>query len=347
VAAKKVLVPYDFTKNEIQNAVVQLLASDPGSPSNGQIWVNSTSWTLNVRLNGVTITLGRLDQLNAPTISVNFNSQKGINAADPTNPQDVATMQWTSNLVAASSGGTEWKQQVRLATTGALATNTYSSGAKTLTATANGALSIDGTAVVVADRILVKNESTGSNNGLYVVTATGGAGAPYVLTRATDANTSALLNNGMIVPVAVGTTNADTIWVMTTDSITLDTTALSFTQLPIAGYTAGTGLTLTGNQFALTVPVTVANGGTGAITAAAARTALGIVNKYTVTGPSSGGTSWTINHNLGTSDVIYMIRDASTNAEPIVDIVVTDANNLTVNFGSSVSSNSYKAVVIG
>lgn len=346
MASKKVLVPYDFNTNEIQNAVVQLLASDPGSPVNGQIWVNSTAWTLKLRLNGVTISLGRVDQISAPTTSLNMNTQKIINVVDPTNPQDVATMAWTAALVASSTSGTQWKAAARLATAAALAANTYSSGPKTLTANANGALTVDGVAVAVDDRILVKNEVTGSHNGIYTVTATGGGGAPYVLTRATDADSSAELNNGIIITIQVGTANADSIWILTTDAITLDTTSLSFTQLPILAYTAGTALQLIGNQFSVTT-VPIANGGTGQTSASAARTALGVPGKFTATGPGSGGTSWTVNHNLGTKDFTYMLRDASTDADVSADVVATDNSNATVNFGASVSANAYKITVIG
>src|SRR5262249_18352603 len=81
---------------------------------------------------------------------------------------------------------------VRLATATVLPTNTYNNGSggvgATLTGTANGALTVDGVAVAASDRILVKNEATQSKNGIYTVSNIGSAGAPYVLTRATDAN---------------------------------------------------------------------------------------------------------------------------------------------------------------
>lgn len=119
---------------------------------------------------------------------------------------------------------------VRAATTAALAACTYSSSAKTLTANANGALgAIDGVALAVTNRLLVKNQADGRQNGIYVVTSLGAGGAPWVLTRANDANTSAELEPGMVVSVTEGTVIADTLWQLTTNApITLDTTSLTF-----------------------------------------------------------------------------------------------------------------------
>lgn len=349
MAAKSFSVPINLNQFEIQNGVIQLLGSDPASPVNGQIWINSNTWVLKVRLNGVTVQLGRLDQISPPTASINANSQRITSVADPVSAQDAATQQWVSNFVSGQISGQDWKAAVRVATTTALPSNTYATGA--LTATANGALTVDGVGVVASDRVLVKNEPTGSHNGIYVVTNPGTAGAPYVLTRAGDANVTSDLSNGMTVPVLSGSTQADTLWLQTADSVTLDTTALAFSQVGGAGatYTAASPITLVGNQFSLTtVPVNL--GGTGATSAAAARTNLGTVGKYpasgSVTGPSAGGTSWTVTHNLGTTEVVYMLRDSS-NIEVIADVVVTDANTLTINFGASVSANAYKIVVIG
>lgn len=122
---------------------------------------------------------------------------------------------------------------VRAVTTAALAANTYTAGTQTLQANSNGALgAIDGVTLAAGDRLLVNNESTGSNNGIYVVTSAGGAGK-YLLTRAVDCSTSADLQSGMLVAVSEGTANADSAWLLTTNTstgIVLDTTALSFSK---------------------------------------------------------------------------------------------------------------------
>jgi phage-related tail fiber protein len=92
--ARNYLTPINLNSNELQSAKVHLLASDPGSPADGLVWINTTSWVLKIRLNGATISLGRLDQITAPTAAVAFNGQKIIGLADPTVTTDGATKQY-------------------------------------------------------------------------------------------------------------------------------------------------------------------------------------------------------------------------------------------------------------
>lgn len=118
---------------------------------------------------------------------------------------------------------------VRAATTAALATNTAPT-TKTLEALANGALAAqDGVTLAVGDRLLVKNEATGSHNGVYEVTSLGAAGSRWLLTRLSMMNESAEVVPGMLVAAAQGTQNGGvTFSLLTTGAITLGTTALTF-----------------------------------------------------------------------------------------------------------------------
>ena len=124
----------------------------------------------------------------------------------------------------------DYKDSVRLATDAALAANTRAGN--TLTADANGAMAtIDGVAGVVGDDVLVKDEVTGANNGIYVIDSLGSAGTPWVLTRRADFDNDAEVTGGSMVPVNEGTANGDTNWQLTTnDPITVNTTALTFTR---------------------------------------------------------------------------------------------------------------------
>lgn len=166
----------------------------------------------------------RLDQMAAPTASVSLNSQKITNLGTPTLDTDAATKAYVDGARA----GLDVKDSVKVATTANI----------TLSATQT----IDGIAVVAGDRVLVKDQTTGSQNGIYVVAA--GAWS-----RSTDADTNSEVTPGLFVFVEQGTANGDSGWVLTTDApITLGTTALSFTQFSGAGQiTAGSGLTKTGN----------------------------------------------------------------------------------------------------
>lgn len=140
---------------------------------------------------------------------------------------------------------------VRAATTAALPACTYNSTAKTLTGNSNGALAAQDSVTMAAnERILVKNQVTGSQNGIYVVTAVGDASNPFVLTRASDFSVSADAVSGRLVAVSEGTLNADTLFILTTNApITLDTTALAFSKL-------ATPRAITGGQ--VTVPFAAA-----------------------------------------------------------------------------------------
>jgi hypothetical protein len=166
--------------------------------------------------------------------------------ADPVAAQDAATKAYVDSV----ASGLDVKAAVRLATAAALAANTAAGSGigKTLTANANGSLVVDAVTAALADRVLVKDEVTAANNGIYTVTDAGSAGTPWVLTRATDADTDAEVNAGMFTFSAEGTANADVGWVLTTDDpITVDTTALAFTQFSSsASFTGGDGIDVTG-----------------------------------------------------------------------------------------------------
>lgn len=194
--------------------------------------------------------------------------------SDPTSAMHAATKQYVDNVAV----GLEVKPSVRAATTGPLpgGAGTYNHGASggvgaTLTGGSNAALgAIDNVTLTVGQRILVKNQANQVHNGIYTVTRLGnGVTEAFILTRATDSDTSAEVTPGMFVFVEEGDRNADNGFVLSTNStITLGTTNLEFTQFSGAGQitiTPGTGLAKDGNTLSITtVPAT--NGGTGLTT---------------------------------------------------------------------------------
>lgn len=164
-------------------------------------------------------------QLAAPAAALAMNSQKITGLADPTNAQDAAT----KNYVDSVAQGLDVKASVRAATTANI--------------TLSGAQTIDGVAVVAGDRVLVKNQTTTAENGIYVAAAA-------AWSRAVDADTWAEIVAAFTF-VEEGTINADTGWVSTVNAGgTIGTTAVAFTQFSGAGaYIAGNGLTSSGNTF--------------------------------------------------------------------------------------------------
>ena len=172
----------------------------------------------------------------------------GTISTAPTSNTDIVNKQYADAI----ASGIHFHEAVALATTAALPANTYNNGTSgvgaTLTANANGALSVDSTLTIAAERILVKNEVAGANNGVYVVTQVGSAGTPYILTRATDFDSVGTgvdqIDEGDFFLVTSGVANLNTAWVQqTAPPITIGTTPIVFQQFsaPIT-YTAGTGL---------------------------------------------------------------------------------------------------------
>ncbi len=138
---------------------------------------------------------------------------------------------------AGQQSGIDWKDSVRLATDAALPAYTQAGtgvGA-TLTADANGILTVDGIAMVLGDDVLVKDEAASPghpDHGLYEMTTEGTAGVPFVLTRRTDADEDGEVTAALQVPVEEGTVNLDSYWSLTTNNpIVVDTTNLNFVKI--------------------------------------------------------------------------------------------------------------------
>lgn len=169
-----------------------------------------------------------LSALNVPTASVSLNSQNITNLLDPVNPQDAAT----KNYVDITAQGLNAKHSVKAASTANL--------------TLSGTQTVDGISLIAGDRVLVKNQTTTSQNGIYVVSAS-------AWSRSTDTQTWLELVSAFTF-VEQGTSQADTSWVCSVDQGgTLNTTAVAWFQFgSAAAYTAGNGLGLAGNTFSVT-----------------------------------------------------------------------------------------------
>jgi hypothetical protein len=257
------------------------------------------------------------------TASVDLNNQKITNLTDPTNPQDAANKRYVDAAVV----GIDWKASVRAATTAAITLATGLENGDTL----------DGVTLATGDRVLVKNQTDATENGLYVVAV---SGAP---TRSSDADTAAEITASFAVFVEEGTVNADSGWTLTNNgTITVGTSELSFTQFTGLGQiTAGDGLTKTANT------LNVVPGDGLAVTADSVKIDRAVVvTKYATNVGDGTATSYTITHNLATRDVIVSLYDnASPYAEVMADVEHTTTNTITLLFSVAPTSNKYRVVV--
>ena len=209
-------------------------------PSSRSVYLDAAGFAV------TTLDIGTLGVSTANISTANITAGTVANA--PVSNTDIVNKQYADAI----ASGIHFHEAVALATTAALPANTYNNGTSgvgaTLTGNANGALSVDSTLTIAAERILVKNEVAGANNGVYVVTQVGSAGTPYILTRATDFDSVGTgvdqIDEGDFFLVTSGVANLNTAWVQqTAPPITIGTTPIVFQQFsaPIT-YTAGTGL---------------------------------------------------------------------------------------------------------
>ena len=168
------------------------------------------------------------------TGAIAMGTNKITGLGTPTDATDAATKGYVDTAVV----GIDWKASVRAATTANV----------TLASDLENGDTLDGVTLATGDRVLVKNQSTGSQNGIYVVKV---SGAPD---RSTDCDIAAELTSNFAVFVEEGTANADQGYVLTNDgAITVGTTALTFTQFTGLGQVvAGDGLSKTGNTLNVT-----------------------------------------------------------------------------------------------
>jgi hypothetical protein len=401
--AKLFLVPVDLAKNELQNAVIQKLASAPGSPVEGLCYYDTTLHQFGVYQNTAWVYLGaaitnavtkaanagaanvlqvsggtdktiadytpggagivKVASTGVPSLatagtdyltgsSTNTLTNKTYDAQGTGNAlSNIQTSNFAVNVVdtdgtlAANSDtrlpsqkavktyvdvtvtAIKWKQSVRAAT----------AAAGTLASSfANGSV-IDGVTLATGDRILIKDQSAGAENGIYIVAA---SGAP---TRATDADTATEIK-GAVVNVTEGTVNADTAWQLITDTITLGTTALVFTDFIKANVPTAT-TAIQGKVYLATQAEAEAKTDTAKAVVSADLVNFPIKKIFTI--GDGAATAIACTHSLGTRDVHVTIYDASTFAEVIADVVHTSTSVVTITFATAPASNAYKVVIIG
>ncbi len=326
---KKFLTPIDMSQLEVRNPVMQNLSSAPGSPVAGQWYYNTTSgrfeyrgasgWidpTARANHSGTQpaatindfdtqVRTSRIDQMAAPTGPIAYNAQRITGLGDPSSAQDAATKNYVDNL----TNGTDWKASVRCASTANLVA-------------LSGLLTIDGITVVANDRVLVKNQTTPSENGIYL--ASSGAWS-----RSLDADGASELTPATAVMVEEGTTQADTQWRITIDgAITIGSTSITWAQIGAGtSYTQGAGISISGNTIAIDT----------AVTARHVAASIG----------DGSATSIAVTHSLGTLDVLVNVFQNSDGAEVECDVTRNSTSQVTLGFAVAPTSNQYRVVVVG
>lgn len=235
--------------NEVQITIEELISAYPGLLSIGELTTvaDRMIYTTGADTYAVTTLTAAARNILAQTSNANIMSTLGalpLAGGTMLGALILSTNSPSTALEAASKGyvdtvatGLEIKQSCRVATTGAL-TATYSNGSSGVGATltnsgAQAALSIDGVSLSVNDRVLVKNQGSTFQNGIYFVSDVGSGSTNWVLTRALDYDTPAEIQPGTFVLIDAGTANAATGWIETATVTTIGTDPITFTQFGV------------------------------------------------------------------------------------------------------------------
>lgn len=312
-----------------------------------------------------TLTNKTLGSGTALSANLDAGSNKIVNLGTPTASGDAVNKSYVDGLTA----GLDWKEAVHLLSDSNISDLTDFS-----------TITIDGHVVDVDQigyRILLKGQSTDSENGIYNVVAA--TGSNITLARSSDADTYSELI-GAAVFVMEGTTYGSTSWIQSNHYLT-DFTSQVWTQFSGAGtYLAGAGLTLTGNTFSVdTTPTSGSasiktdggatevktdtsrglsvdanglgiNAGTGlTFSSGALSFASGYgIQKYSVNIGDGSATSYTVTHNIGTKDVTVQVYEVgSPYAQVEADVEHATSNTVTIKFATAPTSDQYRVVVIG
>ncbi len=249
--------------------------------------------------------------------AINMGNQKITNLANAVNGDEAVNYAQLVAATASAVAGLDVIPSVRVATTANV--------------TLSGLQTIDGVTLVANNRVLVKSQSVGTENMIYVV----GSGAWSWLDWAYSPNS--------FVFVEEGTVNADTGWMLTNNgTISPGSTVMNWTQFSGAGQiTAGNGLTKTGN----TLDVGAGTGITVAADTVSIDTA--VVARKSSTTLSTSATSYVVTHNLNTQDINLTVRKLSDQSVAYTSWEATSVNTATVYFATAPAANAYRVTVMG
>ena len=248
---------------------------------------------------------------------------KVINVPTPTAAGDAVPKSYVDSAVE----GLAWKDSARVATQSNI--NLASPGA-----------TIDGITMVSQDRVLVRNQSTQSQNGIYVWN-----GASTALTRSLDASTFAELEQA-IITVEEGT-DAGTTWRQTQINGVIDTNNVIFSSFAAAA-PAASETTAGIAELATQAEVDAGTDDARIITPLKLATWSGRIRKYAASFGDGSATSYVITHNFNTRDVTVVVFPNSGTYDNVeVDVGRTSVNEVTLVFATAPASNAYRVVVIG
>lgn len=251
------------------------------------------------------------------------NAARIVNLPDPTLAQHPATKAYVDSAVE----GLAWKDSVRVASTA------------NLTITGPGA-TIDGVTMSANDRVLLKDQTTASQNGLYIWN-----GAAVTMTRAADANTFAELEQA-VVTVEEGT-SAGASFRQTAVNGTIDSTSVTWTSFGTSA-AAATETTAGVLEIATQSETDTGTDDLRAITALKLNNWSGRKRKATATFGDGSATSFNIDHNFNTRDVqVEVYRNSGNYDSVLCDVTRPSVNRVTLTFAAAPAASAFNVVVLG